>query len=299
MPLLFLFLDGVGLGEADPKVNPFAAASTPWLSGLLGGPLTRERTPRAGEILFRGIDATLEFPGLPQSATGQTTLLTGHNGADLMRGHYGPWPGPTLKRLLDAGTLFSQTHSSGQRCAFANAYPEGYFRALRGGKQRVNVPVYAARGAGVRLRTTQDYARGNAIGGDLTGAYFHGMDPALPLHTPEEAGVRLAEIARDFDLTFFDFWLSDAAGHRWSFGEATALVSSLDAFLSGVLGALGDATLLITSDHGNVEDKRVKTHTMNPVPLIAVGPGRDAFAEVTSLLGVAPAVRTLLGLPQV
>ena len=37
---------------------------------------------------------------------GQTTLLTGLNGAEIMRGHYGPWPGPTLKRTLDEGTLF-------------------------------------------------------------------------------------------------------------------------------------------------------------------------------------------------
>ncbi len=37
MHVLFLFLDGVGLGPADPASNPFAAASYPSLRALAGG----------------------------------------------------------------------------------------------------------------------------------------------------------------------------------------------------------------------------------------------------------------------
>ena len=78
---LFLFLDGVGLG-ANSETNPFALAKTPFLESLLGGKLTKELGPLTSrELIFRHLDAKLGFPGLPQSATGQTTLLTGRNGA--------------------------------------------------------------------------------------------------------------------------------------------------------------------------------------------------------------------------
>jgi hypothetical protein len=36
--VLFLFLDGVGLGLPDPAINPFARAHAPALAGLAGGP---------------------------------------------------------------------------------------------------------------------------------------------------------------------------------------------------------------------------------------------------------------------
>jgi len=281
----------VGLGAPDPAVNPFAAARTPFLASLLGGPLTAERQASAAPTLFRPIAATLGHKGLPQSATGQTALLTGLNGAEIMRGHYGPWPGPTLKRALDGGTVFSEV-AAGGRVQLANAFPEGYFRALSGGKQRVNVPVYAARAAGVPLLTQADYDAGRAISADLDGRYLGVPQPLA------EAGARLARLSREADLTFFDFWLSDTAGHRWSFADAVSLVEKLDGFLSGLIPALGETTLLVTSDHGNLEDKTTRSHTRNPVPLLAFGPQAKAFAGLESLLDVAPALRRALNLPE-
>src|SRR5947208_627263 len=104
MSLIFIFLDGIGLAPAGPD-NPLTVAGTPALGGLIGGPLTIERARRGGasyrghreptsngntcesfvfsraemsrwqgEVLFKGIDAVLGMPGLPQSGTGQTAL---------------------------------------------------------------------------------------------------------------------------------------------------------------------------------------------------------------------------------
>ena len=241
-------------------------------------------------LIFRPLAATLSHGGLPQSATGQTTLLTGLNGADIMGGHYGPWPGPTLKRTLTGGTLFSEVVASGGRAVFANAFPDGYFRAVAAGKQRVNVPVYAAQEAGIPLLTRADYDAGRAVSADLDGSY---------LGTPQplgEAGAQLARLSGNADLTFFDFWLSDSAGHRWTFADAVALVEKLDGFLAGLVSALGEVTLLLTSDHGNLEDKTTRSHTRNPVPLLAAGPQAAFFAEANSLLDVAPALRRALTL---
>ncbi|MFZ1754181.1 MAG: hypothetical protein WAU10_10570, partial [Caldilineaceae bacterium] len=69
--VLFLFLDGVGLGSDDPAVNPLAAAHLPTLRGLIDGqPLTASTGRYAnGRAHLIPTDAGLGVPGRPQSAT--------------------------------------------------------------------------------------------------------------------------------------------------------------------------------------------------------------------------------------
>lgn len=286
--ILFLFLDGVGLGKAD-ATNPFTVAKTPFLEYLLGGKLTDQLEEKhSGDFLFKPLDARLGYEGLPQSATGQTTLLTGKNGADIMGRHYGPYPGPTLKKVLDEGTLFSSSS------CLANLYPPGYFRALEQGKQKMNVPTYAADKVGVRMRRLEEYREGLAISAELTGEYLHSRDATLPRLSPYTSGKHLATLAQQYPFTFFDFWLSDQAGHRGEFKECVKLVENLDQFIQGIVENLEDTLLLITSDHGNLEDKSVKTHTLNSVPLMVVGRQTNSFLFLQSLLDVAPALHSLL-----
>lgn len=291
--LVFLFLDGVGLGSTDARVNPFIEAKTPFLEFLLGTKMTLEAAELSKpKLIFRHLDARLNYSGLPQSATGQTTLLTGKNGAEIMKGHYGPWPGPSLKAELDKGSLFTDIAKG--KALLANTYPPGYFRALEAKKQKVNVPVYAAQQAGLALLTLEDYLAGRGISLDLTGEYVSKFGGSL--FSPFAMGQRLNAMAQDAKFSFLDYWPSDSIGHRGSFAEAVALIEKLDAFIEGLSQNLDELTLLITSDHGNLEDKSVKTHTLAPVPLIALGKGAGAFETGSSLLDVAPAIRDLLKL---
>lgn len=295
--MLFVFLDGVGLGSSAADVNPFAAASTPVLTEVLGGPLTNglvgHQRPR---FTFRPLDATLGHPGLPQSATGQASLLTGRNAVRVMNRHYGPWPGPTLQRMLTEGNLFSEFRAAGRNAMLANAYPPRYLQALTGRKLRTNAFAFAQLGSGGRLPDLADYAAGSAVSADLTGVYLHSLDPAGPVLTPERSGALLAQLALKNDLTVFDFWLSDQTGHRGSFTDAVELISQLDEFLGGVFASAANLTVLITSDHGNLEDKSVRTHTRAPVPLIVSGTGAPYFQKVNTIAEVAPAIRRLAGI---
>lgn len=282
--LLFVFVDGIGLGE-EAEHNPFATADTPTLHALLGGALTAARaTFNHTDVLFGKLDARLGVTGLPQSATGQASLLTGTNAAVHMGRHYGPHPGPTVKRLLAQHTLFHDVPNS----ALANVYPPHFAQ-----RARVNAVVYAALQAGVPLRAFDDYQAGRAVSADLTGDYLAKAAGANP-KTPFGMGVQLAQLAQEQPFTLFDFWLSDEAGHRWSLADARALVTRLDTFLAGVLAARDDLTVLLTSDHGNLEDKTRKTHTLAEVPLIVVGKGATAFTAATSLTDIAPAIRRYL-----
>lgn len=289
--VLFLFLDGLGLGDEDAERNPLVAARTPVMDELSGGSWSRERAPvaRPGRV-FRALDATLGFPGLPQSATGQTTLLTGCNAARAMGGHYGPWPGPTLRRLLSADGLFHRGLARGG-ARLANAYPPGFFAALEGRGMRLNAPAHAARAAGLTLPDLGAYREGSAFAVDLDGAYFARLDPQLRLREPRAEGAALAAGAASRAFTFFDLWWTDRAGHARDRSEAVAYLERFDAFLGGAIDTLpSGATLVVTSDHGNVEEIEHGRHTRNRVPLLALGAGAVALAHAHALTDVAPGI---------
>jgi 2,3-bisphosphoglycerate-independent phosphoglycerate mutase len=70
-------------------------------------------------------------------------------------------------------------------------------------------------------------------------------------------------------------------------------LKTLDQFLDAVekLCVPAGILLVITSDHGNIEDMGVRGHTRNPVPMIAVGSEAMAFlANARSLTDITPRI---------
>lgn len=279
MSVLLLFLDGVGLGEDDPDTNPFARAEMPVLTGLLGGRrLLRDTPPLQTErALFIPTDATLGVPGRPQSATGQAAILTGVNAAALLGEHWGPKPDGRLRPLLERESLFHRAVAAGRTAALLDAYPQRYFAALEGGRRLLSAVPLAATAAGLPLFTAEDLYAGRALPADFTAAGWRDRlgYADVPVLTPFQAGQRLAQLARAYDFSFFEHWPPDVLGHRGTMEEAVAALEQFDAVLGGLLDAWDDAhdLLIITSDHGNLEDLSHRHHTRNPVPTILVGEG--------------------------
>lgn len=302
MRILFLFLDGVGLGTDDPFRNPFARASLPTLTGLLEGRrLLADSAPfHNGRATLLALDACLNVPGLPQSATGQAVLLTGRNIPAEIGYHYGPKPDKATAAALEDGGLFGALTRAGKRAALLNAYPAGYFQAIRSGKRLYSSIPLAVTKAGLTLRGTDDLMAGNAISADLTGQGWQERwgHPEIPLLSPQQAGWRLAALSAGLDFAFFEYWLTDYAGHRQEMDAAVHLLEQFDRVLGGLLGAWEDETglIVLTSDHGNLEDLSTRRHTASPVPLLLVGNARarEKFSGVKDLTGVAPAIVDVL-----
>lgn len=304
--VLLFFLDGVGLGGADPAVNPFATAVLPHFNNLLGenwflhgqnpNPLIRERASLVAT------DATLGVLGRPQSATGQAAILSGWNVPQMVGEHYGPKPNEAVRQALRTqGTLFDEVLAVGKTAALLTPYPPPYFEAVARGRRLYSAVPQAAVNAGVRLRTAVDLREGQAISPDFTNQGWHDQlgYTDLPLYTPAEAGQKLAQLAAQFDFSFFEHWPSDQLGHRGSLEAARAHLELLDEVLGGLLAAWPDeqGLLLITSDHGNIEDKSQRQHTLNPVPTILVGRHHAELAtQIRSLPDIATAVRHFLAI---
>ena len=294
--VLFVFLDGVGLGPTA-GTNPFATLRLPAFERLAGGhPMTAEAPPlRTPEHVFVPLDATLGVPGLPQSGTGQAALFSGENAAVAHGAHFGPYPPTAVRPLLEAQSVFARLVRAGasvDELAFANAYPDRFFAAAEA-RGRWTTTTFMARAAGVRLRTSQDLARGDALTADLTGdGWQRLLDPGLAVVSEADAAARLHGLARRHRFTLFEYFLTDKAGHSRDAERAAAVLASLERFFEALLERLEADTdlLLVSSDHGNLEDLGTKSHTTNPVPLVALGRGADAFAEASSLLDVTPAL---------
>ena len=277
MHLLFIFLDGVGLGQPDKTVNPLVLADMPVLSGLLNGnPLRAGIDPLENHrATLLALDARLDVDGLPQSASGQAAFLTGKNIPAAIGEHYGPKPNPAIMEYLGNGNLFAQVQARGQRAALLNAYPPRYFEALDSGRRLPGAIAMAARMAGLALKTKEDLFAGQAMSVDFTG---HGWRETLgfaetPLLTPEEAGRQLWKLASEHEFSLFEYWLSDVVGHKQDMQAALNILNTLDRVLGALIAAWPDeqGLILITSDHGNLEDLSTRRHTTNPVPCLLIG----------------------------
>ena len=299
-----LFLDGVGLAQPDTVDNPFTSAAMPHLAGLLGDAWYlagrgRITTPHASLV---PTDANLGLDGRPQSATGQATILTGRNVSRLVGEHYGPKPNPAVADVIRAGTLFHEVAAAGGRAALITPYPEGYFAAIESGRRLLSSVPLAATSAGLPLMGADDLRAGRAVSPDFTGAGWreHLGYADMPVRTLPEAGRRIAAVAAGYDFSFFEHWPTDQAGHRGTLAEAAAHLEIIDAVVGGLLDAWDDARglLILTSDHGNLEEKSHRQHTRNPVPTILIGRGHARYAEIIhDLTDIAAVVRDCLGLP--
>lgn len=289
MRLLFLFLDGVGVGRRDPARNPLAAARLPHWTELAGSEGPFLEGPQGA---WKALDACLGVDGLPQSGTGQVSLLGGINAAQLRGKHVGPWIDPALKELLRVRSAFLAVLQAGQAACFANAFPDHYLDRVARGRGRSSAIVWAARLAALPLRGYAELRQGRALSAFIDHQGWRRMGYALEPIGYAEAGRRLARLAADYDFTVFEYYLSDFLGHRQAMPEAVEALQAYDAFLGGILEGLpADALLTLSSDHGNLEELDHSRHTRNPVPLLLAGPGAaEVRAAVDSLDELMPAL---------
>lgn len=298
MRVLFIFLDGIGLGENNPETNPFARARMPNLNKLLKGrTLLKEAAPFHGEqATLLAIDPNVGVNGLPQSATGQAILLTGINIPAELGYHYGPKPNPAVAAYLKEATLFSRFVNAGKKAALLNAYPPRYFDAVNSGKRLYSSIPLAVTNAGLSLFRHEELFEGRALSADFTGEGWRTMLGFIdaPVMEAHEAGKKLAAVAKEYDFALFEYWASDYAGHGQEMDTAVRLMETFDGVLGGLVDVWNDdGLILVTSDHGNMEDLSTRKHTDADVPALVIGnkSARDEFTRgMKDLTHIAPAI---------
>ncbi len=308
--LLFLFLDGCGVGPAGAD-NPFLRAGCRFLPFWQGG----MRLPDATAVV--AIDATLGIAGTPQSASGQTALFCGVTAAALGNRHVNGYPDRPLRQVIAAGNLLSRLLQRGASARYLNAYPgheelftSAHVRIEPDGRlwfsrdfpepfrRRVSVTSCMLLASGQRPFSAADIRRGRALYQDYSNRSLIEAGLDLPPIVPAQAARVLYGAARRHDFVLYEYFQTDFCAHRRTLEECISLVRDLDALVGALVGLLDPAvdTLVLTSDHGNLEQHALRGHNRNPVPLIAWGRhGARLRRRIQSISDVTPAILELFG----
>jgi 2,3-bisphosphoglycerate-independent phosphoglycerate mutase len=295
MAVLFIFIDGIGVGENN-SANPLANSqlkSFSYFTNSNGFHKECEEVENKN-LLYKAIDANLNVKGLPQSGTGQVTLFTGINAAKFIGKHFGPYPYSKTKPLLEEESLFKKVINLNKKPHFLNAYPDIFFKKSEK-IDRWTSTTLMARSAGIKLNKLKDIQSGKGITAEIIQSAWRdmlGLD--VPEISPEEAAERALKSLDNYDMVLYEYYLTDKAGHKQKRENADLVLHTLDRFLIKIIQDINeDDTIVITSDHGNLEDLSVKTHTRNLVPLFVKG-DTDPFKDVTSIEDITPAIIEVL-----
>jgi len=289
MCVILIFVDGLGVGKQDSSINPCLTDIT--------GLLTNTSSSRARVLPFDGrfvpLDASLGVSGLPQSATGQTALLTGVNAAQLVGRHLNGFPNETLRRILRQASILKLAREQGYSSAFLNAFRPLFFSLDKQTQWHLSATTVANLAAGLPFFTLEDVAAGRAIYQDFTNRDLLERGFEVPIYAPEEAADILVSAASHYDFLLYEYFKTDHAGHSQDMELCREEINKLARFLYQILSQidLQQCTLILTSDHGNIEDISLKTHTYNPVMTIVWGAYRDEISQqLHTIMNVTPAI---------
>jgi len=286
MSLLLFFIDGLGIGSRGP-FNP--------LDGLDGAePLAvfqGESLTTIQDGIVVPTDACLGIEGRPQSASGQTTILTGVNTPARLGYHKQGFPNSAMLEIIRDHSLFLQLSRAGiAPITFANTYSKKFFDER---PRWVSATTAAVEAAGLPFRQVADNQAGRAVFHDFTNrTLIERGEDVLP-RTPEEAALVLANIVSENRFTLYEYFITDKVGHAQDAAAARTVLQNLAAMIRGVLDGidLRQTSVILTSDHGNIEDLSTRNHTLNKVPTIVWGADKEHIAKrIKSLADITPAI---------
>ncbi|HVF55185.1 MAG TPA: hypothetical protein VM934_03490 [Pyrinomonadaceae bacterium] len=290
--MLLIFVDGLGIGTRGPH-NPLHVL------GEAANPLAifeDEEPHLAGDGVMVRTDARLGVEGRPQSASGQTTILTGVNAPATLGYHKQGFPNEAMREIIREHSVFLQLKRAGiGPNVFANTYRTRFFEER---PRWVSATTVAVESAGLPFRRVDDLRKGRALYHDFTNTLLiEAGEENINKRTPEEAAAVLAGIASRHRFTLYEFFITDRMGHEQNFEGALKILTLLARFVRAVVARvdLARTTVLLTSDHGNVEDLSVRNHTLNFVPTLAWGARRNVVERrVRTLADITPAIVEIL-----
>jgi 2,3-bisphosphoglycerate-independent phosphoglycerate mutase len=288
--VLLIFIDGLGIGSRGPQ-NP--------LDGLVDAEPLAQFKDESLTTIQKGIvvptDASLGVEGRPQSASGQTTILTGVNAPALLGYHKQGFPNEAMREIIREHSIFLQLKRAGvQPITFANTYTQRFFDER---PRWISATTAAVEAANLTFRKVEDLKAGRAVYQDFTNALLIERGEDVSPRTAEEAATVLANVAAENRFTLYEYFITDKVGHKQDMEAAKVVLKNLAAFVREVLKRidLGTTSVILTSDHGNIEDLSTRNHTLNAVPTIVWGSDRERIVgRIRNLADITPTIVDLL-----
>ena len=256
--VIILFIDGVGLGSNDPEKNPCCHSDT----GIF---LSNNQLPENGQKF--ALDAQMGVSGLPQSATGHTTLYTGINAPGLIEKHLTGFPNKELRNLLKTKSVFIQLKKSGYTCKFINAFRPVFFTTPEiFANLHMSATTEMNRYANYDFSNFSDIREERALYHDYSNKENIEKGFDLPIFSAQKAASILNNQSKKYNLILYEYFLTDFAGHAQDLNRSVNEIKKIEDIILALIGKIDKrtTTLIVVSDHGNIEDLSTKSHTTNP-----------------------------------
>lgn len=143
------------------------------------------------------------------------------------------------------------------------------------------------------FNTVDDLLAGRAVYQDYTNRQLIDRGEEVELRTPEEAADVLAAVVANHRFTLYEYFITDKVGHAQDVTAARLVLQNLARLIRRLLERLDleMTTVVLTSDHGNIEDLSTKSHTLNPVPTMVWGARKESISRrINSLTDITPAI---------
>lgn len=291
--IILLFIDGFGIGEKS-KYNPFSSVKSIYLSHFKTEFKSNVKDCSKHNFIVFALDPLLDVEGIPQSATGQSSIFTGINTAKILNQHLMGFPNKQLRILLMRNNLLLSLKRRGLKTKFINAYPlfaeelsKGWLKVDKNGNfvlreksenlkkflKRVSVTTLLALSIEQRFYGLSDLINKRTIYHDFTNEFLIERGIDVPEFSPEIAANILIKNISKYDLILYEYFLTDKIGHTSAMKRAIKVAQNLDLFLRNIVENINlkKISIIVFSDHGNFEDLSIKTHTKNYMPLIHIG----------------------------
>lgn len=288
--VLLFFIDGLGIGERGAD-NP--------LSQIAGVEPLAHFINETSDVIFDGVliptDPRLGIEGRPQSASGQTTILTGINAPEHLGYHKQGFPNQILRDVISECSIFLQLKKLKiEPNVFANAYTPKFFTETPRWKSATTCAMEAA---AATFRKLPDLFGRAALFHDFTNRHLIELGFDAPIFSPTDAGEILAGLVENHRFTLYEYFITDKIGHAQSHEKAAEYLPLLAELVRETLQRidLETTTVILTSDHGNIENLAIRSHTLNDVPTILWGRGRhEIYKRIKDLSDITPTIISLL-----
>lgn len=288
--VILFFIDGLGIGERGEN-NPLSTLrDIEPLAVYLG---------KSAETIFGGTvvptDPRLGVDGRPQSASGQTTILTGQNAPQILGYHKQGFPNEKLREVIAEHSIFRKLDDLkiGPN-VFVNAYTPRFFSSTPRWKSATTCAVEAST---LQFRKLPDLLGRKALFHDFTNESLAQYGLSVPQLSPVNAAEILAAFTDDYRFILYEHFITDKIGHDMNHERARNHLPLLAEFIRATIDRvdLGNTTFILTSDHGNIEDLSVRNHTLNDVPTIIWGRNKERTASgIKDLTQITPSIISLL-----
>src|SRR2546423_6430376 len=228
MSVLLFFIDGLGIGSRGPH-NPLDKLDDAEPLAIFRGEIPK--TPYDGIVV--PTDASLGVEGRPQSASGQTTILTGVNVPARLGYHKQGFPNREMLEIIREHSIFLQLTRAGVTpITFANTYTGRFFDER---PRWVSATTAAVEAAGLPFRKVADNKAGHAVFHDFTNRTLIERGEDVAPRNPDEPASVLARTAGENRFTLYEYFITDKVGHAHGIETAKWPLKSLAAVIRGLL----------------------------------------------------------------